>query len=378
MKNFHTYCIIVAILSSCLSLTGQETRLKNIELGEILREYRLFTPSGTATEKLPLVLNFHGFGSNAIQQEIYSGMNGLAETEKFIVAYPEGLLNSWNVGWTFGTMSDDVAFASALIDELIATQDVDPDRVYATGMSNGGFFSYRLACELNDKVAAIASVTGSMVPTFVPLCSPNRPVPVMQIHGTQDETVPYAGFGVINIGIDTLMAYWAQQNGCDAEPTIEAIPDINLEDESAVEKQFYNNCGGESEVLLYRVFGGAHTWPGAGIILGVTNQDISATVEIWEFFKRHTLQSSLISSTDNLPLQTVTISPNPVFDVITVDDHMDEHYRVFGINGTLVMSGWITSDRYRLDVTHLEDGLYQLLITSADQIYTAKVIKHRH
>ena len=378
MKNFHLIYIVFLTMFFCLSLIGQQSRVDEITVGEeTLREYRLFTPSGDLLDKIPLVLNFHGFGSNAIQQEIYSGMNVIAETEKFLVAYPEGLLNSWNVGWTFGTMSDDVAFISALIDELIETKGVDPDRVYATGMSNGGFFSYRLACELNDKVAAVASVTGSMVPSYIPLCDPERPVPVLQIHGTQDETVPYDGSGPITIAIDTLMAFWADQNGCDPDPTIEDIPDINLEDGSTVEKQYYEDCEDESEVLLYRVFDGAHTWPGAGIILGVTNQDISATLEIWDFFKRHTLQSSLISNTDHHPVSKVDISPNPITDFMLVEGHGDEYYRVFGIDGTIVKSGRIANQSYRLDMSGLADGMYQLLITSADRSYSAKVIKHR-
>jgi len=363
-------------LCICHISLAQDSVVKMLDVGSDTREYRLFTPSIENDEKLPLVLNFHGFGSNAIQQEIYSEMNILAETEKFLVAYPEGLLNSWNVGWVFGTMSDDVEFTAALIDELIATENIDPDRVYATGMSNGGFMSYRLACELNDKIAAIASVTGSMVPAYIPECIPAKAVPVLQIHGTSDETVPYEGFATISISMDSLMSFWTQNNGCDIDPVIEALPDVTVEDLSAVEKITYQNCEAESEVILYRVIAGEHTWPGANILIGVTNQDISATTEIWQFFKRHTLQNALISGVNDLPVRAINISPNPTIDYITISDHTDKAYLIYRADGLQMKRGIISSQDEVINISQLNNGIYHLVIIGEKVRYTAKILKH--
>ncbi|MBK9457533.1 MAG: hypothetical protein IPO24_19130 [Bacteroidetes bacterium] len=123
----------------------------------------------------------------------------------------------WNIFGAPGTGVDDVAFLSALIDSLDAEYNIDLNRVYSTGMSNGGFMSHALACELSNRIAAIASVTGSIDKDRMPFCDPQHNTPVMQIHGTADETVPYDG-NFEFLPVDSVVSYWVKQNHCDATP----------------------------------------------------------------------------------------------------------------------------------------------------------------
>ncbi len=211
------------------------------------RNYRLHLPTGySADQEYPLVFNLHGFTSDALQQEFYSGMNAVADTAGFIVCYPNGVNNAWNVGWSFGSTADDVGFIENLIQELAENYGIDTTRVYSCGMSNGGFMSYRLACELNDRIAAIASVTGGMFSGYLPQCEPGRPVPILEIHGTADDVVPYDGTPNVNAPVETTVNFWADNNGCAAMPDGIPLPNTAPNDGSTAERFDYPGCAAGS------------------------------------------------------------------------------------------------------------------------------------
>lgn len=346
------------LLSICLTLPfllpAQDVVTGTINHDGVERSYRLYIPPANTTgEDLPLVFNLHGFGSNAAQQEFYSGMDAVADTAGFFVCYPNGRSNAWNVGWDFGSTADDVGFISALIDELSANYNIDAQRVYSCGMSNGGFMSYRLACELNGRIAAIASVTGSIVPSYFGTCSPGRAVPVMEIHGTEDDVVPYEGQAGLSVHIDTLVNFWAVNNACNLAPLAENLPDADPQDGSTITRFDYNDCEGGHQVSLLRIIGGGHTWPGSILSLGSTNQDINASVEIWRFFSRFRLGeiSSLEETADTEPV--LQLYPNPTAALlhlepgagpvlITVYNAMGQALRREQLSGaaTLDVSAW--------------------------------------
>lgn len=291
------------------TLAAQETITGELQHDSETRNYRLYIPSNYDAENmLPLVFNLHGYTSNAAEQQAYSGMNGIAETEDFLVCYPNGIARSWSVGWNFDSNADDVGFIEALIDELSINYSIDPNRIYVCGMSNGGFMSYRLACELNDKIAAIASITGSMPPNYE--CPEGRSVPILQMHGTSDLVVPYAGNGTFTRSIEDVIQYWVDRNDCNSEPRYTEIENSNLLDLSTVEKFSYDQCTNGAEVWFYKITNGGHTWPGSPLPSAGTNYDIEANIEIWDFFNRFTLEGP----TDN---QNITseirwrIFPNP-------------------------------------------------------------------
>ena len=245
-------------------------------------------PSYSASNLYPLIINMHGYSSNAAQEQGYAEMDAVADTANFIVVYPNGVANSWNSGqtWSYNTGINDVTFISALIDTMSANYSIDASMVYACGMSNGGYMSYRLACELEDKIAAIASVTGVMSDSTYTSCQTGRPIPILHMHGTLDPTVAYNG-SPGNTAVETGIDWWVQNNNCPSTPTIRDLPDINSTDASTVTTYYYGPCDNSSEVILFKITGGEHTWPGVSFIIGVTNQDIEGSGEIWLFFRKH-------------------------------------------------------------------------------------------
>lgn len=236
--------------------------------------------------RTPLVLNFHGFSSNASQQQLLTLMPEKSDAEGFVVVHPEGvgLPQGWNAGVCCGQAMtdgvDDVAFVEAMIEQLEAALCIDADRIYATGFSNGGFLSHRLACELSGRIAAIAPVSGVI---GIDTCEPGRPVPVLQFHGTADAVVAYDGNSVLGFpSVEGTMSDWAMRNGCDA------TAELSYEngDTTCVR---YGGCDNGADVELCTVDLGGHTWPGGTPFPpgGHTTTDISATDAMWEFFSGH-------------------------------------------------------------------------------------------
>ena len=258
------------------------------------RNYILYVPEKyDGATSVPLLLNFHGYTSNAQEQMGYGDFRPIADTAGFIIVHPQGtLLNGsthWNVGgWTLASTTDDVGFTDALIDSLGKEYNIDRKRIYSTGMSNGGYMSFLLACQLSNRIAAIASVTGSMTPQTFDNCDPARPVPVLQIHGTADPVVAYGG-KIWTKPVDEVISYWVEVNQCDTDALVSALPDNNPQDGSTVERQLYQNGKGGAVTDHYKVLGGAHTWPGNSSNQPGTNRDFSAVEVIWAFLSRYDL-----------------------------------------------------------------------------------------
>ena len=242
---------------------------------------------------MPLVLNFHGYTGDADGQMWYGDFRSIADTAGFIVAHPQGTLldgaTHWNVGgWTTSSRVDDVGFTERMLEHIAEVYNIDSTRVYSTGMSNGGYMSYLLACQLSERIAAVASVTGSMTPETYRDCTPQHPTPILQVHGTSDRVVPYGGASWSR-SIDDVLAFWTAHNNLDEPAVTLDVPNIESTDGSAVQHVIYSNR--EVAVEHFRVLGGGHTWPGAPVRDNQTNQDINASVEIWKFFKRYDLVS---------------------------------------------------------------------------------------
>ena len=248
------------------------------------RTFRVHVPPGyDPSTPTPLVVNFHGVNCTSSQQVLISQMPQKADAAGFIVVHPDGVGKSWNGGTCCGQALsenvDDVAFARALLDDVEAKLCIDPRRVFVTGISNGGYMTNRLGCELADRVAAIAPVAGG---TLVSPCDPARPMPVLYFHGTADAIVPYEGgyLGGLPSAAKTF-GDWAARNGCtDAPVTTFTNGDVHCET--------YQTCAAGVEVTLCTIDGGGHTWPGGTPVpgLGETTTDISANDAMWEFFQR--------------------------------------------------------------------------------------------
>ncbi|GAB5517917.1 MAG: PHB depolymerase family esterase [Rhodothermales bacterium] len=257
------------------------------------RDYILYVPASyTGEAEVPLVLNFHGYTSSAEDQMEYGDFRPIADTAGFIVVHPQGTLldgkTHWNVGgWTLASTVDDVAFTSALIDAIAAEYAIDLDRVYSTGMSNGGYMSFLLACQLSDQIAAVASVTGSMTPQTMADCTPGHPTPVLQIHGTQDSVVPYGGNPAWTHAVSEVVDYWTGHNGAASTAASTDLPDTRTDDGSTVTHHVHAAEGTYAPVEHMEITGGDHTWPGNAFGGDGTNYDINASALVWDFFARY-------------------------------------------------------------------------------------------
>ena len=256
---------------------------REIDFDGRTRTYHLYVPeSYDGTVAVPLVFDFHGYSSNAGQQRLLSGMTTKADEEGFVTVHGEGIggLQSWNGGACCGDAAsmdaDDVGLVRAILEEVAADVCIDRRRVFATGMSNGGFLSHRLGCEASDIIAAIAPVAGVIgIPQDE--CTPGRPVPVMHFHGTNDTLVPYGGGGATGSpSVPDTIAGWRTRDGCtDTSTTTFDMGDSTCE--------AWSECDGGSEVILCTVENGGHWWPGGP---GSTS-NVDATDSMWDFFVRH-------------------------------------------------------------------------------------------
>lgn len=377
--------IVIICLFMLARATAQTTVIGSIQSGGLTRDYRLYVPAAyTGSSPVPLVLNLHGYSSNALEQEFYSNFHPIADTANFLIVHPDGTLDNqgnrfWNAFGT-GALVDDVGFLSDLIDTLKATYNIDPNRIYCTGMSNGGFMSYSLACELGDRIAAIASVTGSMVTPILNACNPQRPVPVMEIHGTADNTVPYNGSPAQGfVSIPTLVAAWVAKNHCSPTPVITPVPDINTTDGCTAEHYLYSGGDNGSTVEHYKIIGGGHTWPGSFFIIGITNQDFSASQEIWRFFSQYRLDVLTDVATPHASVATWSVFPNPVQDVLSLQSNIGSQawqIRVFDALGRLKYSTYAKTDQLRINTERWETGPYVIVFTGPDgEIDRLRIIK---
>lgn len=262
------------------------------------RSYILYMPSYVNwSQPVPLVFVFHGGTGNAESAIYMSGFNEVADQNGFIVAYPNGTgrlsddkLLTWNGGTCCGYAQekkvDDVGFVRAIVTDLQAMKNIDAKRIYATGMSNGGILSHRLACEAADIFAAVAPVAGTL---NFPQCNPSQPLSVIEFHGTADQHIPYTGGvgpeSLVNVdfaSVQDSVGFWVSINGCISKPITNSFNDIKHD--------VWTGCTGSTTIELYTVIGGGHTWPGGSAgrpDADQPTQTISASQLIWEFFSNH-------------------------------------------------------------------------------------------
>jgi polyhydroxybutyrate depolymerase len=262
----------------------------------------------------PVILVFHGMNMNGAMMPAFTGMNAAADRYGYIVVYPFGYNNVWNDGLQ-QRAADDVGFVQDMLGALAHELNVDQNHIYACGLSNGGYFSQRLACDLPGRIQAIAVVAAAGLQSICNSCSASA-VPTMFFLGTKDPLVPRDGtdgeslgklgdlVGLGDLGIDKLSAvkdfagmlsqqdaieWWAKHNGAGSQPMIQNMPDASPNDKCRVKREVYG--GGRREVVAYIVEGGGHTWPGgmpvASGTLGRTTGDINASELICEFFRTH-------------------------------------------------------------------------------------------
>jgi len=300
--------LIVLALPSLAFQQAKPSISKEIEVGNRKRTFLLHVPPSLPKDKpAALVMVFHGGGGTGAGTERLTRFSDLADREGFLVVYPDGVSNNWydgrevDLSIAHKNKIDDVAFISAMIDAISKDHPVDPKRIYATGISNGGIFSHYLAALLSGRIAAIAPVVGGLADPFHQHFKPDRPVSVLIIQGKNDPLVPYDGGDIRGplggkrgkiISTEAAVKTWAEHNGCDKEPVVSKLPDKDPKDGCTVLRSAWGNGKDKTEVVLYAIEGGGHTWPSgpqylAEGIIGKVCRDFDGTEIIWEFFKNH-------------------------------------------------------------------------------------------
>jgi polyhydroxybutyrate depolymerase len=274
--------------AGCGTDPGQEpgsSELRTLTSDGRERSVQLHLPDGYRSDRAwPVVLVFHGRGNTGAGTEAFAGLDALPA----IVAYGNGVVGTGSgdrQAWEGAPYSapgvDDIAYTNDLLDTLESDLCVDTRRVYATGKSNGGGFAGILACELSDRVAAVAPVAAAFYGTGHPDCAPRRPVPVIELHGTNDVTIPYVGD--VDRGLPAIPHWageWVGRNGCTTGPGVEATADD-------VTTYRWTDCAAGAEVTQVAVLGGGHTWPGEDSYSGggYATHSIEAHEVMWEFLR---------------------------------------------------------------------------------------------
>ena len=289
-------CLISLLVLACTSIPAL-AQVSSLVHKDEKRRYIVYTPAAYQSQPqqtFPVVFNFHGGGMSMAEQMLYTQMNKAAERHRFIVVYPQGIKYDWNVGFGMDYLAgtDDVGFTRAMLSKFQQDYRIDDKRVYATGLSRGGFFALRLAAELPQQFAAVASVGAPMPEPVRQHHQQKDKVGMLLIQGTADKVVLFEGKAASYLSADDTFAYWRRHNGIDgAMPQPRLLPGP-AGDATQVTWLEQGSGAGGAKVVLLTVKDGGHTWPGAdafnvGLPIGKTTRAIDANEVMWEFFSQH-------------------------------------------------------------------------------------------
>ncbi|MEO6949436.1 MAG: PHB depolymerase family esterase [Ginsengibacter sp.] len=280
------YLLTIILVLIQPSVTAQT---KSILHNEIKRKYIIYTPKNYDAQKnYPVVFNFHGGGMTAAEQMLYTQFNHTADKYGFIVVYPKGIKEDWNVGFgmSYKTGTDDIGFTEALLNQIEKDYKIDSKKVFATGLSRGGFFCHRIAAELPNRFSAIATVGASLPDSVAYYNKSTTNISVLMVHGKADKVVDYEGKDGGYYSAMNSYKYWNKNTF-----TNEKMNKIDkvLNDNTSVD--ILKSSSGNKTVVLISIENGGHTWPGAddfniGLPIGLTSKEININEYMWDFFNR--------------------------------------------------------------------------------------------
>lgn len=372
MRNIFTFLIAIFIT---INISAQTS--KTMEFDGLTRKYLEYVPvSYDGTEAFPIVLCLHGLGDN-MNNFFTIGMNYVADTANFIVLTPEAVADpnygtAWNSGASYSGVVlnsdvDDVGFLGALLDTVIANYNVSINNIFVMGFSMGGFMTNRLACELNQKFKAAASVSGTMGASFSG--TPASAIPFCHFHGTADETSAYVN-NIYGNDAEELVDYWVNIDNCDTVPLIDTIPDV-VNDGKTVVHFTYTDGDNETGVEFYKIINGEHEW------LYLPNNDISYTFKIWEFFRKYKNSNPASGVKTIEKEELLTLYPNPAKDIINVKSNSNEiitKIRLVSLSGKVLYIEKINKTNFSLSINTLKKGVYLLKIYTKSNCTTKKLV----
>jgi len=331
---------------------------ETIQIGPSTRSYRQYLPTGLdpSSESPALVFILHGLGGTSSQM-VGAGFNLVADTARVVVYYPQGLpngfsQNSWNNGIFGASTADDIGFFNRIIDSAIINYNVDPSRVYISGFSMGSIMSHHMACEMNDRFAAIGCMAGTMPTVDIQNCVPTYPTPVIHLHGTADATVPYDGSPIPTLSlVPETIDFWTNVHNCAATFDSIRMPDT-ANDNITVDRFIYDGCNPNGSVELWRLNNADH------IYLYQPVNDITEMLEIWRFFLKWSHSDPAPLGLNDLSQQTVRMFPNPADHSLTLDVPAATDFSICQLNGTIVQNGALQKGSTTIDISGLEPGVY--------------------
>ncbi len=370
MKKF----LFISFVFSFSVVFSQQQEPMSMQYDGLTRVYLRYVPAMyDSSVAVPLVICLHGLG-DTMTNFVNIGMNFVADTANFIVLTPQAQSSAFGTAWNSGASYygyvlngnvDDVGFINALIDTTMASFNIDTTRIFVTGFSMGGFMSNRLAVELNSRIAAIASVSGTIGTSFNPGTPP--PIPVCHFHGTADGTVAYTG-DVYGMDAEELVNFWVNVDNCDTTPVIDSLPDIAADGKTVVHYTYPNGSDG-TEVEFYKVIGGDHEW------LSLPANDISYTVEIWKFFSRFPLE--IPQGVITQKSQAMHLFPNPTNGMLYVsfaEKPQNGLFSLYTSSGVLIRKILLPVTNHSIQLHNLPNGIYFIRFSTQKVQITKRIV----
>lgn len=349
---------VTAALLSASSFSQQTNETINIQ--GVTRNFIQYLPTGfnQASESLPVVFVLHGIGGTASGMTP-AGTNLIADTARFICVYPQGMNNfqgqaSWANGTGLQSTANDLGLFNQLIDKYITDFNADPSKIYVTGLSMGSIMSYTLACQLNDRIAAIGAMSGPMSTNDLNTCVPTYVTPVMHVHGTADDVVPYDANPLPTLSlVPETIDFWKNAHNCASADSTQ-LPNI-ANDGFTVDRFVYAGCTTDKALELWRVNGGGHTY------FFQPFNDFTEAIEIWLFLRKwsHPSPAAVGLETHTLA-ETVSIAPNPSNGSFTLTVQSPGSVSVKGINGKTIETIALVNGENKLNLKGIATGIYLL------------------
>ena len=362
--------IVLSILFTTLLITNTLfAQLDSIFNQGVYRTFIVHVPTDySPANEYPLVFNLHGLNASAAIQQSYTQFDDVANSEGFVVVYPNAIDNSWT---TIGDSDSD--FLTNLVDTIRANYSIN-NCLFVTGMSQGGFMTYKFANTTSHNVTAIAVGSGNMSNALQNSSTSAPQIPVMHFHGTDDNLVSFEGTFLIS-SVENTIQWWVEHNNCNTTPVVTDIPNIDLTDNSTVEKFYYGNGTNDSEVTFYKVTNGGHTWSGAAPIpaFGATNQDINQSEFIGDFFSDFC--STTTSINESRSENSLNVYPNPFTSQLYIDTNSHEELTMTIYN---TLGQPIIKENFEKAVTintaHFQAGIYYYEVRDPKGLFKSGII----
>jgi polyhydroxybutyrate depolymerase len=315
--------LLFFFISSTLQADSPKLVYKFLTLGNQKRDWWEYVPISCSNKECPLVFAFTGGESSADRLDDDVKLTSVSEKNEFIIVFPNAVNKQWADGRSeTATNLEDLSFFDKLIEEMRKLHKVDGNKIFATGLADGGLFAFKLACDRSEVIAAIAPVAANMASELVDKCNPTRAVPIINFVGTEDKFIPMNGGDVKGklglkkkgtvLSTNQTVAFWIKRNKCSEKPNVDKVRDQNKNDKTYAILEKYENCESGADIFRWIIGEGGHTWPSGfqkSKLLGKVSFDVNASEEIWNFFSKHPMKDSPPSN-----VQTPSTPPpsNPV------------------------------------------------------------------